>query len=55
MERLEENPDDSVCAVCEDLLCDGRCEPSPVGQLVKAGLGGAGAVILLALIKWLLT
>jgi len=51
---LEEDGSE-VCSVCENLLCDGRCESSPVSQLVTAGLGGASLVLLVALIRWLLT
>ena len=55
MDRTIDDADESICSVCESMLCDGRCESSPVSQLVKAGLGGAGLVLFLVLVRWLIT
>lgn len=40
-----------TCSVCHDPLCDARCERQVPSQLVFAGLGGLGILILALIIK----
>lgn len=43
--------DVETCSVCQDPLCDARCERQVPSQLVFAGLGGLAILVLALLIK----
>lgn len=44
-----------TCSVCDDPLCDARCESQIPQNMVVAGFVGVGILVAGLLLKWILT